>query len=641
LWWDSGEDWEELPKKKYFAAVSSDLQKRIDDWKKFNVDSKEAKAKKSEAKKSALGKWNQTKEEEYDGHQVSLDAEHERFVREDEFRQDMEWAREQGKVGKELEQMALELREKYWDRRCEAQRQIKLDRLRRYRKFLEREHCPLFLEEYGSYQVMERCFDDEDDEGEYDNSSEGESDESDGEGEDESFYCDGNDKDEESNGREQWEDGPCEEDHRGDGDGDGDDGDCDGFEQTTWWKKFVACHPHYADASGEGHVDDDGGGDDGDDGGRLQGDDGGEDDGQRHCDGGELARDGSDGDDDGDEDSGDDGDGGDDDDDEVGGTVVPFYKMITRHLVYCDGSELKKDKKDKTGESNGKTGKKDKTGESNDNDGKTGKKDKTGESNGKTGKKDKTGRSNGKTGKKDKTGKSNGKTGKKDMTGESNGKTGKKDKTGEGNGRTGDKDKTGESNNKTDKTDKTDKTNVQDEQDKTNKTDEQDEQDKTDKKDKTDINDKQDEKDRTGPPDKSRTRPDKEDHDVKNEPKNKAVEHVIQPHPYLFQEQAETQLELLTGGYTDADEDAATQVAYEVFAQDINEPRHDSAYDGGTDKTEEQARAAQAKDERAREEQGRADGGWAGNGRADDGRADDGRASEGRARTVAGFVGTT
>ena len=37
LWWDSGEDWEELPKKKYFAAVSSDLQKRIDDWKKFNV----------------------------------------------------------------------------------------------------------------------------------------------------------------------------------------------------------------------------------------------------------------------------------------------------------------------------------------------------------------------------------------------------------------------------------------------------------------------------------------------------------------------------------------------------------------------------------------------------------------------------
>ena len=78
LWWDSGEDWEELPKKKYFAAVSSDLQKRIDDWKKFNVDSKEAKAKKSEAKKSALGKWNQTKEEEYDGHQVSLDAEHER-----------------------------------------------------------------------------------------------------------------------------------------------------------------------------------------------------------------------------------------------------------------------------------------------------------------------------------------------------------------------------------------------------------------------------------------------------------------------------------------------------------------------------------------------------------------------------------
>jgi hypothetical protein len=129
---------------------------------------------------------------------------------------------------------------------------------------------------------------------------------------------------------------------------------------------------------------------------------------------------------------------------------------------------------------------------------------------------------------------------------------------------------------------------------------------------------------------------------VINEPKNKAVGHVIQPHPDLFQEQAETQLELLTGGYTDADEDAAKQVAYEVFAQDINEPRHDSAYDGETDKTNRTGKAdEQAKDERAREKQGRADGGWAGNGRADDGRADDGRASEGRAKAVAGLVGTT
>jgi hypothetical protein len=61
LWWDTMEEWNELPKKKYFAAVSSDLQKRIGDWNKFNVDSKDAKAKKSEAKKNALWKWNQTK----------------------------------------------------------------------------------------------------------------------------------------------------------------------------------------------------------------------------------------------------------------------------------------------------------------------------------------------------------------------------------------------------------------------------------------------------------------------------------------------------------------------------------------------------------------------------------------------------
>ena len=125
---------------------------------------------------------------------------------------------------------------------------------------------------------------------------------------------------------------------------------------------------------------------------------------------------------------------------------------------------------------------------------------------------------------------------------------------------------------------------------------------------------------------------------MKNEPKNKAVEHVIQPHPDLFQEQADTQLELLIGGYTDADENAATQVAYEVFAQDINEPRHDSAYDEESDTADKTDRKDGS---RAREEQGRADGGWAGNGRADDGRANDGRARKGRAKMVAGSVGTT
>jgi hypothetical protein len=31
---------------------------------------------------------------------------------------------------------------------------------------------------------------------------------------------------------------------------------------------------------------------------------------------------------------------------------------------------------------------------------------------------------------------------------------------------------------------------------------------------------------------------------------------------------------LLIGGYTDADGDAARQVAYEAFAQDINEPKY-------------------------------------------------------------------
>ena len=96
-------------------------------------------------------------------------------------------------------------------------------------------------------------------------------------------------------------------------------------------------------------------------------------------------------------------------------------------------------------------------------------------------------------------------------------------------------------------------------------------------------------------------------------------------------------MELLIGGYTDADEDAATQVAYEVSAQDINEPSK-GAYDEESDTADKTDRKDGS---RAREEQGRADGGWAGNGRADDGRADDGRARKGRAKTVAGFVGTT
>jgi hypothetical protein len=103
-------------------------------------------------------------------------------------------------LGQELELEALVLKGKALDRMYEAQRQIELGRLRRYRKFLERERCPLFLEDYGSYQAIERRLDEDDDEGEYDDSSEGESDESD-DGE-ESYYCDGNDKDEESNGRE-------------------------------------------------------------------------------------------------------------------------------------------------------------------------------------------------------------------------------------------------------------------------------------------------------------------------------------------------------------------------------------------------------------------------------------------------------
>jgi hypothetical protein len=61
VWYDTLVEWNELPKKKYFAAMSSDLQKRINDWNKVNVDSKEAVAEKGKAKTDALGKWNQTK----------------------------------------------------------------------------------------------------------------------------------------------------------------------------------------------------------------------------------------------------------------------------------------------------------------------------------------------------------------------------------------------------------------------------------------------------------------------------------------------------------------------------------------------------------------------------------------------------
>jgi hypothetical protein len=78
---------------------------------------------------------------------------------------ELQWARKKGgKVGKEMEQKALELREKELDGRCRAQRQIELGRSRRYRDFLERELYPLFLEEYGSLQAIElRLDDDEDD----------------------------------------------------------------------------------------------------------------------------------------------------------------------------------------------------------------------------------------------------------------------------------------------------------------------------------------------------------------------------------------------------------------------------------------------------------------------------------------------
>ena len=164
-----------------------------------------------------------------------------------------------------------------------------------------------------------------------------------------------------------------------------------------------------------------------------------------------------------------------------------------------------------------------------------------------------------------------------------------------------------------------------DENDKTDGTDDNNKKDKTDEADRTAENEK---KDQARPPDKTKTRPDKEDHDVKNEPKNKAVEHVIQPHPDLPQEQVKTQLELLTGGYTDADGTAAKLMAYEAFAQDTNEPKHERADDGEFDKTD---RTDRKDGSRAREEQGR----------ADDGRADGGRARKGRAKTVAGFVGTT
>jgi hypothetical protein len=57
-----------------------------------------------------------------------------------------------------------------------------------------------------------------------------------------------------------------------------------------------------------------------------------------------------------------------------------------------------------------------------------------------------------------------------------------------------------------------------------------------------------------------------------NEPK--AVELVIQQHPDLPQEQAETQLELLGDGYTDADGDAARQAAYKASAEGIIKPKY-------------------------------------------------------------------
>jgi hypothetical protein len=96
-----------------------------------------------------------------------------------------------GEVGTKMEQKALELREQELDGRCRVERQIELGRLRRYRDFLEREHCPLFLEHHGSFQAIDLRLDDDedddgddddvdDDEGQYDDGSDGESDESDG-----------------------------------------------------------------------------------------------------------------------------------------------------------------------------------------------------------------------------------------------------------------------------------------------------------------------------------------------------------------------------------------------------------------------------------------------------------------------------
>jgi hypothetical protein len=55
----------------------------------------------------------------------------------------------------------------------------------------------------------------------------------------------------------------------------------------------------------------------------------------------------------------------------------------------------------------------------------------------------------------------------------------------------------------------------------TDGTDDNNKKDKTDEADRTAETEK---KDQTGPPDKTKTRPDEQDHDVKNEPKNKAVE---------------------------------------------------------------------------------------------------------------------
>jgi hypothetical protein len=82
-----------------------------------------------------------------------------------DFRLELQRARKKGgEVGKKMERQALELREQELDGRCRAERQIELGRLRRYRRdFLEREHCPLFVEHYGSFQAIDLRLDDDDD----------------------------------------------------------------------------------------------------------------------------------------------------------------------------------------------------------------------------------------------------------------------------------------------------------------------------------------------------------------------------------------------------------------------------------------------------------------------------------------------